>query len=70
MPLTSKELEYIQDKVEGEGFDYAFLYETDFKDMVKDKKFHQLRLRFLKATKALAEYAGLDEVGAPTLEDL
>lgn len=48
------------DAVENEGFDYAFVHYSDFKE-VKSKEFHELREKFLEARKALADFIGFDE---------
>ena len=57
--MTGKELNYIRDTVENEGFHYAFIHYSDFEE-VKDKKFHQLRKAFVAANLALAEYIGTE----------
>jgi len=50
----------VQATVENEGFHYAFMSYSEFKN-VQDKKFHRLREAYIKATKALAEHIGIDE---------
>lgn len=57
--MTRKELDYVRDVVENEGFDYAFWGYTDFKN-VKDAKFHRLREAFLAARRALTDFIGVE----------
>lgn len=57
--MTGKELRYVDATVENEGFDYAFVHYTDFKN-IKDEKFHELREAFLKARQELIDYCGLE----------
>lgn len=42
-------------KMNDEGFDYCFRYYSDF-DEIKDKKFHNLRLAYIKAAEDLEQY--------------
>lgn len=56
--MTGKEFKYVLQTVENEGFDYAFVGYTDFKDEVIDLEFHKLRLAYLAARKALKDYIG------------
>ena len=56
--MTGKELDYVRDTVENEGFDYAFRHYSDFED-IKDKKFHELRKAYAKAAEALVEFLNL-----------
>jgi hypothetical protein len=58
--MTDKDKEYVLAKIESEGFDYAFIHYSDFKD-IKDKKFHELRLAYKKAAEELSEYVGVEE---------
>lgn len=53
--MTDTEQEYVQGTCDKEGFDYAFMSYSDFKD-IKDEKFHQLREAYIKAAHDLAEY--------------
>lgn len=48
------------DRVNNEGFHYAFLHYSDFKE-VKDREFHKLRKAYIAATKKLADYLGLED---------
>jgi len=50
---------YMEQKIEKEGFHYAFVGYSDF-DEVKDEKFHELRKKYLKALKELGDYMGID----------
>ncbi len=53
--MQTEEAEYLQSKIEHEGFDYTFKHYSNFSE-IEDKKFHQLRLAFLEAYKNLEEY--------------
>lgn len=57
--MNAKEIEYVQGKVENEGFDYTFRSYSDFKD-IKDKDFHALRIAYVEAADSLAEYIGCE----------
>ncbi len=57
--MTGRELAYVKDTIEQEGFDYAFINYSDFKDKVIDTEFHKLREAYVKAHANLAEYVGL-----------
>lgn len=59
--MTGKEARDIQDRVENEGFDYAFVHYSDFEE-IKDATFHKLRLAFLKAREEFVDYLGLEDV--------
>jgi hypothetical protein len=59
--MNGKEMNYVRDTIENEGFMYAFKDYTDFEDEVKDAEFHKLRKSFLDAAKALAEYVGIED---------
>lgn len=58
--MKAKDLLYVLDTVENEGFGYAFIDYSDFKD-IDDPEFHKLREAYCAAHKALAEYIGLGE---------
>ena len=60
--MTEEELEYVNLVVNNEGFDYAFMNYTDFKDRIKDKEFHKLRKKYIKAQKELAIYIKRDDI--------
>ena len=53
--MTQKDKEYLQAKIDNEGFDYAFIHYSDFKE-VKDEKFHQFREAYVKAYDDLLGY--------------
>lgn len=56
--MTGSEFRYVLDTIDNEGFDYAFTGYTNFKDEVKDPEFHRLRMAYLEAAQALADYVG------------
>jgi hypothetical protein len=58
--MTKQDKNYVASKVESEGFDYAFIHYSSFED-IKDKKFHELRLAYIKAAKDLTNYVGIEE---------
>jgi hypothetical protein len=58
--MTGKEFELVNDVVECEGFDYGFVNYTSF-DEIKDKEFHRLRKKFLKARENLTNYCGIED---------
>lgn len=62
--VIGKDFHYLHATIENEGFDYAFCGYSDFEE-VQDAKFHELRIAYLKAKDALAEYVGAesDRVG-------
>lgn len=53
--MSEDELEQIQLKIECEGFDYALVYYSDWKE-IRDKEFQRLRKVFVKAREELAKY--------------
>lgn len=53
-------IQYVMDVVQSEGFDYAFISYSDFKE-VKDEEFQILRKTFVEAYHALLKY--LEERG-------
>jgi hypothetical protein len=54
-------LEDVRDRIELEGFDYAFRFYSNFED-VADPEFHRLREAYVDAAQALDSYI-------PELED-
>lgn len=50
MKISVPYSEYMNSKIEKEGFHYAFVGYSDFKE-VEDDKFHELRMKYLEATK-------------------
>lgn len=49
---------YMEQKIEKEGFHYAFHGYSDFEE-VEDQRFHELRKEYILASEALAAYMGL-----------
>jgi len=47
--------EYLQYKIEDEGFDYAICYYSNWKHL-EDEKFHELRDKFIEAKRELQTY--------------
>jgi hypothetical protein len=60
MALTEKERNKVCEVADRDGLDYAF---TDFSEWpeIKDKKFHELRIAYKKASDALLNYIKLDK---------
>jgi hypothetical protein len=58
MKMSKPNSEYIESRIEKEGFHYAFVGYSDFEE-VEDAKFHELRKKYLEATKELGEYMNL-----------
>lgn len=58
--LSGKNKESVLDAIDKEGFDSAFEYYSDFKE-VKDTAFHKLIKSYLKSKKELSDYIGLDK---------
>lgn len=50
-----EDFRYVQCKISDEGFHYCFESYSNFED-IKDEKFHQLRLAYLKSAKELENY--------------
>jgi len=57
--MARKKMAYVIDCIDHEGFDYAFTGYSDYPE-VEDEKFHELRLKYLEARQALADYIGVD----------
>ena len=45
----------MKSSIEKEGFHYCFMFYDDFVD-IKDPKFHELRKKYIEATKDLEDY--------------
>jgi len=58
--LSAKNKESVLDAIDKEGFDSAFEFYSDFKE-VKDTAFHKLIKSYLKSKKELSDYLGLDK---------
>ncbi len=57
--MTQEEREEVQSTIDNEGFDYSFDGYSDFEE-VDDKKFHKLRLAYIKAKQSLENYINQD----------
>lgn len=57
--MKPKDIDYVRETVDQEGFDYAFTGYSDFEE-IKDEEFHKLRKAYLEAHKNLAEYLGVE----------
>ena len=51
----------LRSTINNEGFDYAFTHYSDFSE-IKDKKFHELRKKYLEAQEALQNYINEEEL--------
>ncbi len=58
--MNAKDRKYVLECVEYEGFDYAFVYYSNF-EKVEDGEFHRLRKAFLGARTALMAHIGWEE---------
>jgi hypothetical protein len=58
--MKAKDKEFVLDCVDTEGFEYAFVFYSEFSE-IEDETFQELRGRFVDARKELAEYIGLEE---------
>lgn len=58
--MKQKDIDEIRDRVNNEGFHYAFVHYSDFSE-IKDQKFHDLRRQFLEANDRLAHYLNLPD---------
>jgi hypothetical protein len=57
--MKALDLDYVRETIESEGFDYAFVGYSDFKE-VKDDEFHRLNQSYLASREALAKYLNVD----------
>jgi hypothetical protein len=57
--MNADDIEYVDEVIASEGFDYAFVYYTDFNG-IQDGEFHKLRKAFLQARNDLISYLGAD----------
>lgn len=55
--MDKQQKKTVNDIIEMEGFDYAFLNYSDFED-IEDVEFHKLRKEYLTARKRLADLIG------------
>jgi hypothetical protein len=58
--LSNEEFDLIDGCIDNEGFDYTFAHYSDF-GQIEDINFHTLRLKYLAARDALAEYIGIQD---------
>jgi hypothetical protein len=58
--MDAKDLDYVKDTVQTEGFDYAFRHYSDFAN-IKDTLFHELRKAYVDAAEALIRYLNIEE---------
>lgn len=59
MNMPAKDVLYVAQTIDNEGFDNAFVNYSAFEN-IKDDRFHYLRIEYLKARNALAKYLGQD----------
>lgn len=52
---TKEDWEYVQNKIDNEGFDYCFRHYSDFED-IKDKGFHLWREAYIRSAESLEKY--------------
>ena len=57
--MKAKDVLYVAQTIDNEGFDNAFVHYSAF-DAVKDDAFHALRIAYLRARNELATYLGQD----------
>jgi hypothetical protein len=50
-----EDYQMVQYRINAEGFHYCFKHYSSFSE-IKDKKFHKLRLKYLKSAKKLEQY--------------
>lgn len=53
--MNIEDWEYVQHKMENEGFHYCFACYSDFNDII-DEEFHRLRKAYLEAAEQLEKY--------------
>lgn len=56
--MKAHEFELVKDVIDNEGFEYTFINYSDFED-IDDELFHKLRIAYVEAAEALAEYVGV-----------
>lgn len=66
--MAAATLEDVRDRIELEGFDYAFRFYSDFKE-VDDPEFHRLREAYVAAAQALDDYIPEREEGEEEEEE-
>lgn len=61
--MITEEMQTVADRVDAEGsIEYTFIYYSKFA-AIKDKKFHKLRKKYIKAHKKLSGYINARSVG-------
>lgn len=58
--MTPTEIDTVRGKIENEGFDYCFTGYSDWQD-VRDEEFHRLRLAYVNARKAFADFLCVED---------
>jgi hypothetical protein len=58
--MPAQTINDVKDRVEAEGFEYAFISYSDFAE-VNDPEFHRRRKAYVDARNELAAYIGLEE---------
>lgn len=58
--MKPKEIDYVRQTIEQEGFDYTFTGYSSFKG-INDSEFHKLRIQYCEATKRLKAYLGVED---------
>jgi len=53
--MKTEDRNYVCNTIDNEGFDYAFIDYSDF-NYIKDEKFHELRLAYIKAVDDIKKY--------------
>jgi len=59
--MKNKDLIYLTNIIDNEGFDYAFKHYSNF-EQIEDEEFHSLRKQYLEAREKLEKYIGLEEI--------
>jgi len=57
--ITTEQIAEVVDRIEREGLDYTFRYWSTF-DEIKDPKFRELVDAYVKASKKLTDFLGID----------
>lgn len=61
--MITEEMQTVADRVNAEGsIEYTFIYYSNF-HAIKDKKFHKLRKKYIKAHEKLSGYINARSVG-------
>ena len=57
--MNKRDKEYVNSKINSEGFGYTFIDYSNFDD-IEDEKFHELRMAYIKAHEDLEKYLGYE----------